>query len=191
MARQIVLVRHGETEWSASGRHTSHTDLPLTEDGRQAATKLRGPLQAHGFELVLTSPLRRAQETCELAGFGARAELDAAAQEWEYGDYEGMTTPEILEQRPDWNLWRDGCPEGESPEDIGRRADSLLARFAEVEGEALIFAHGHILRVLTARWLGFGPEAGARFKLEAGAISILGYERDTEALVSWNLGVED
>lgn len=182
----IVLVRHGETEWSRSGQHTSRTDLPLIEEGRERAEAL-GPILARwDFALVLTSPLRRARETCELAGFGDRAEVCEDLREWDYGDYEGLTTPQIREERPDWSLWRDGCPDGEQPEQVGARADQALARLRAADGDALAFAHGHIFRVLAARWIELPPAGGARLALKAGAMSVLGYERETEVIQVWN-----
>jgi probable phosphoglycerate mutase len=183
---EIVLVRHGETEWSATGRHTSRTDLPLTERGRERARALAGALADRRFSLVLCSPLRRARETCELAGFGGVAELCDELHEWDYGEYEGLTTPEIRERDPSWNLWRDGCPGGESPEQVGARADRVLDRLRAAGGDALAFAHGHILRVTTARWLGMEVGAGARFALGAGSVGVLGYEHDTQVLTRWN-----
>lgn len=183
---EIVVVRHGETEWSASGRHTSRTDLPLTERGRDRARALAGQLADRSFSLVLCSPLRRARETCELAGLGDVAELCEDLHEWDYGEYEGMTTPQIRERDPDWNLWRDGCPGGESPVEVGRRADRVLERLRSAGGDAIAFAHGHILRVVTARWLAMEVSAGARFALGAGAIGVLGHERQTEVLARWN-----
>jgi broad specificity phosphatase PhoE len=185
LAERLFIVRHGETEWSLSGQHTSQTDLPLTEAGRSAATALRARLEGHRFELVLCSPLRRARETCELAGFGGAAELCPDLVEWNYGRYEGLTTPEIRTQDPDWNLWRDGCPDGESPVEVGARVDRVLVRLAQVGGTGLCFAHGHVLRVLTARWLEMEVSAGARFKLPAAGVGILGYERETSVLESW------
>jgi broad specificity phosphatase PhoE len=184
---EIVLVRHGETEWSANGRHTSHTDLPLTEAGRRQAAALAGSLSEWSFGLVLCSPLRRARETCELAGLGDRAEISEDLAEWDYGDYEGLTTPEIHARRPDWSLWRDGCPGGETPEQVGARADQALARLRAVDGgDAIAFAHGHILRVTGARWTGQPAAGGGRLLLSAGAISVLGHERETEAISRWN-----
>jgi broad specificity phosphatase PhoE len=183
---QIVLVRHGETEWSATGRHTSRTDLPLTEDGRRRARELREELAGWSFTLVLCSLLRRARETCEEAGFGSRAEIDEDLREWDYGDYEGLTTPQIRERDPTWNLWRDGCPGGESPAQVRARADRVLARLQSAGGDALAFAHGHLLRVLTARWLEMEPAAGARFQLGAGALGVLGFEREVRVLQRWN-----
>jgi probable phosphoglycerate mutase len=183
---EIVVVRHGETEWSAAGRHTGRTDVPLTESGRERARELSSKLAGRDFELVLCSPLRRARETCELAGFGEAAELCDDLREWDYGDYEGLTTPEIRELDPDWNLWRDGCPGGETPAQVVARADRVLARLRGAGGDALTFAHGHILRVLTARYLGFEVAAGARFALAAAGVGVLGYERETEVLSRWN-----
>ena len=186
MPSPILIVRHGETEWSANGRHTSRTDLPLTEEGRRRASALRGELSSQRFSLILCSPLRRARETCELAGFGDVAEICEGLKEWDYGDYEGLTTPEIWVRDPNWSLWRDGCPGGEMPEQIGKRVDGVLDRMRDAHGEVLAFAHGHVLRVLTARWLQMPPAAGARFALSAGAISELGHERDTEVISRWN-----
>jgi probable phosphoglycerate mutase len=183
---EIVLVRHGETEWSASGRHTSRTDLPLTAAGRERARELAGELAGASFALVLCSPLRRARETCELAGLGAAAEIEPALTEWDYGEYEGLTTPEIRAERPDWWLWRDGCPGGEQPADVSARADRVLDRLRSAPGDAIAFAHGHILRVLAARWVGAEAAFGARLALGAGARSILAFERETEVLGRWN-----
>jgi probable phosphoglycerate mutase len=186
MAREIIVVRHGQTEWSKSGQHTSRTDLPLTEDGKRQAAQLGERLAGRNFAAVLSSPLRRARETCELAGFADRVSIHDELREWDYGDYEGLTTPQIWNQAPDWNLWRDGCPGGETPEQVGGRADSVLAQLNTVDGDALIFAHGHILRVLTARWLQMPASAGARFALAAGGLGTLAFERNTQVLAGWN-----
>jgi probable phosphoglycerate mutase len=183
---EIVLVRHGETEWSRSGQHTSRTDLPLVEEGRARAQALGPVLKRWDFSLVLTSPLRRARETCELAGFGDRAVVCEDLREWDYGDYEGLTTPQIREDRPGWNLWRDGCPNGEQPEAVGARADRALDQLRSVDGNALAFAHGHIFRVLAARWIELPASGGARLALRAGAICALGFERDTQVIQLWN-----
>jgi broad specificity phosphatase PhoE len=183
---RLVTVRHGETEWSLSGQHTSRTDLPLTEDGRKRAAALPAALSEFSFALVLCSPLRRARETCEIAGFSDRAVIDDDLREWDYGSYEGMTTPQIWEQDPTWDLWFDGCPGGETPADVGARADQVLARVREVNGNALAFAHGHILRVLAARWTEMEVAAGARIALSAGAISVLGHERTRRVIERWN-----
>lgn len=187
MSDQLVIVRHGETEWSAAGRHTSVTDLSLVNSGRERAAALGGALGDRSFEVVLCSPLRRARETCELAGFASGVLIDEDLREWGYGDYEGLTTPQIREERPDWSLWSDGCPGGESPAEVAVRADRVLSRMREVGGGALAFAHGHILRVLAARWIELGPEGGSRLLLGAGSFSLLGYERGTAVLAGWNL----
>lgn len=183
---EIFVVRHGETEWSATGKHTSATDLSLTDEGRRRAALLRPVLAKRSFSLVLSSPLRRARETCELAGFADAAVESDDLREWAYGEYEGMTTPEIKRQDPGWNLWRDGCPGGESPEAVGARADRALERLRSAEGDAIAFAHGHILRVVAARWIGMEVAAGARLALTAGAIGVFGFERETEVLARWN-----
>jgi broad specificity phosphatase PhoE len=185
---QIVVVRHGETEWSRGGQHTSRTDLPLVEEGRERAVALGPVLAAWEFSLVLTSPLRRARETCELAGYGDRAEICEDLREWDYGEYEGLTTPQIWEKNPGWSLWTDGCPGGEMPAQVGARADRVLARMRGVggDGNALAFAHGHILRVVTARWLEMDVAAGARFALRTGSLSVFGFERQTQVLQLWS-----
>ncbi|MGP0037547.1 MAG: histidine phosphatase family protein [Solirubrobacteraceae bacterium] len=183
---QIVLVRHGETEWSRSGQHTSRTDLPLLEEGRERAVAL-GPLLAKWeFSLVLTSPLRRARETSELAGYGDRAVVCEDLREWNYGECEGLTTPQIRERDPSWSLWTDGCPGGEQPAEVGARADKVLERMSGAGGDAVAFAHGHILRVVTARWLQMEVAAGSRFALETGSLSVLGFERETQVLQLWS-----
>ncbi len=184
---RIVVVRHGETEWTRSGQHPTRTDLPLTDDGRKRAEALADLLSGYSFSLVLSSPLRRALETCQIAGFGDVVELDDDLREWDYGEYEGLTTPQIRGTRPDWNLWRDGCPDGERPSQVGERADRVLARLGSADGDALAFAHGHILRVVTARWAEMEVAEGARFKFGAGAIGVLGHERETRAIDHWNL----
>jgi broad specificity phosphatase PhoE len=186
---EIVLARHGETEWSRDRRHTGRTDIPLTDNGRRQAGMLREALAGRDFRRVLSSPLSRALETCREAGLGDRAELTGDLCEWDYGDYEGITTAEIRTRRPGWNLWRDGCPGGETAAGVGRRVDRVIDSLAGLEGDGAVFAHGHVLRVLTARWLGLGPEAGALFKLDTGTLSVLGYERETRAITRWNVPV--
>jgi broad specificity phosphatase PhoE len=186
MAAQLYIARHGETEWSLSGRHTSHTDLSLTDHGREQVTALAGKLAAHDFALVVCSPLQRAVQTSRLAGFGEVAELCEDLREWDYGDYEGLTTPQIRERDPSWNLWRDGCPSGEAPTAVGARVDRVLQRFAAVDGTGLAFAHGHVLRVLAARWLAMEVAAGARFALAAAGVGVLGHERETAVIEQWN-----
>jgi broad specificity phosphatase PhoE len=183
---ELVLARHGETEWSASGRHTGRTDLPLTEEGRRRARSLANRLRGCSFALVLTSPLRRAIETCELAGLAGIAQIREDLHEWDYGDYEGITTHEIQERRPGWSLWRDGCPNGETAADVGARADRVVAEVRDVDADSIAFGHGHMLRVLAARWLRLPPEDGALFALDTGALCVLGYEHDLPVIARWN-----
>jgi broad specificity phosphatase PhoE len=185
-AGEAVLVRHAETEWSRSGRHTGRTDLPLTEHGREVARSLRERLSGWRFDLVLVSPSARARETCELCGLGADAGVRQDLLEWDYGDYEGLTTAEIRGQRPDWLLWRDGCPGGESPAEVGARADRVIGEIAADGGDVAVFSHGHMLRVLGARWIALGAESGGRLGLSTGAICVLGHERDTAVIARWN-----
>jgi broad specificity phosphatase PhoE len=186
---EIVLARHGETEWSRDGRHTGRTDIPLTDVGRRQAEQLRHPLGEWSFEVVLSSPLQRALDTCRLAGLGEAFETSEDLVEWDYGEYEGITTPEIRERRPDWYLWRDGCPGGEQAADVGRRVDRVIARVENSQGDVALFAHGHVLRVLAARWIGLGPESGALLALGTGTLSALGYERETRVIRRWNAPV--
>jgi broad specificity phosphatase PhoE len=183
---EIFLVRHGETEWSATGRHTSRTDLPLTAAGRERARRLRAQLSDRQFATVLCSPLLRARETCRLAGFGRTASIFEDLREWDYGDYEGLTTQQIQERQPKWSLWRNGCPGGEAPQDVAVRADRVLAAARAAGGEVIAFAHGHVLRAVAARWIGMEVAAGARLALSAGAVSVLGFEHQTEVLSRWN-----
>jgi len=184
--QEVVLVRHGETEWSRAGKHTGRSDVPLTELGRDQARAVGEALRGRHFALVLTSPLARAAETCGVAGFGDRAEKRDDLMEWDYGAYEGRTTPEIREERPGWLLWNDGVPGGETIVEVGARADRVIAELREADGDALLFAHGHVLRVLTARWLGLEPDAGRLFALDAATLSTLGYEHETAVLRLWN-----
>ena len=186
-APEVALVRHGQTEWSRSGRHTGRTDVPLTEEGRREALLVRDWLDGRAFERVLTSPLSRAADTCELAGLGDRAQARDELLEWDYGEYEGITTADIRTERPGWFLWRDGVPGGESAADVGERVDRLVAELRALDGDAALFAHGHVLRVLTARWLGLGPESGALFWLATGTLSVLGWERETPVIRAWNV----
>jgi probable phosphoglycerate mutase len=184
----VTLVRHGETAWSASGQHTGRTDIPLTEEGERKARGLRERLKDLTFDRVLTSPLQRAARTCALAGFGAVAKVDPDLLEWDYGDYEGRKSSEILAERPDWRLFRDGCPNGEQPAEVGSRADRVIARLRAVDDRAIVFSSGHILRVLAARWLDLEPSGGRLFNLNTASISILGYEHDkTQPTIAlWN-----
>jgi broad specificity phosphatase PhoE len=185
----VVLVRHGETEWSRDLRHTGRTDIPLTEVGQREAEQLRAALAGYNFARVLTSPLERAAETCRLAGLGDRAEITDALLEWDYGDYEGITTRQIREGRPGWFLWRDGCPGGETAAEVGARVDPLVDELAAIDGDVALFSHGHVLRVLTARWLALPPESGALFALGTGTLSTLGFERDVRVIRRWNAPV--
>lgn len=203
----LVIIRHGDTEWSENGRHTGRTDLPLLPEGREHAKRLRAMLAGRAFGCVLSSPLRRARETCELAGLGAQMQICDELREWDYGDYEGLTSVEIHARNPDWSLWRDGCPGGESPAQVSARADHALrlalataaasdgaepaCQHRTEPGEAplptIAFAHGHILRVLTARWIGMQAGAGERFALAAAGIGRLGHEHTTRVIEGWNI----
>jgi broad specificity phosphatase PhoE len=183
---EIVLVRHGETEWSRSGRHTGRTDVPLTDAGRTQARRLASRIAGRSFTRVLTSPLTRAADTCRLAGLGAAAEGRPELREWDYGEYEGRTTAEIREERPGWSTWRDGCPGGEAAEDVGARLDPLVEELAKASGDMAVFGHGHSLRVLAARWIELPAVAGARLPLGTAAVSVLGRERETRAILLWN-----
>lgn len=185
---EIYLVRHGETEWSASGRHTGRTDIPLTPKGEAAARAVAERLAGLSFKAVWSSPSRRAFETCRLAGFGDRAVKQDDLQEWDYGAYEGVTTKDILSGRPGWQLFRDGCPDGESAADVGARADAVIDGLRAVAGNVLIFSSAHFLRVLAARWIGLAPRGGEHFVLDTASLSTLGYEHDlTEPVVRrWN-----
>jgi len=184
---EIIVVRHGETEWSASGQHTSETDLPLTAKGEAEAALLRPALAGRAFAAVLCSPRMRAIRTAEIAGLDV-TDIDDDLAEWRYGDYEGITTAEIRERDPSWDLWRDGCPGGEKPDEVGARLDRVLAKarkFAD-QLDVVLVAHGHSLRVATARWLGQPVAAGALYLLDTATISALGYEHDRPVLHRWN-----
>jgi broad specificity phosphatase PhoE len=182
----VVLVRHGDTEWSQNGRHTGSTDVPLLPAGEERARSLAPVLAEYEFARVLSSPLQRARQTAELAGFGDRLEIVPDLTEWDYGDYEGLTTPEIMEKDPYWSLWAEGAPGGESPEQVGDRADRVINDVIEADGDVLIFAHGHILRVLGARWIGAPVPFGGLFKLAPATISELGHEHGYRAIERWN-----
>ncbi|MGH7353023.1 MAG: histidine phosphatase family protein [Candidatus Rokuibacteriota bacterium] len=185
----VYLARHGETAWSLSGQHTGRTDIPLTERGERHAHVLGERLRGLTFAKVFTSPLQRAARTCELAGFGAGAEIDRDLLEWNYGAYEGRTSPDIHAERPDWHLFRDGCPDGESPDQVGARADRVVSRVRAIGGDVLLFSSGHILRVLAARWLGLEAAAGRYFLLGTASLSVLAYEhnnRSEPVIRLWN-----
>jgi probable phosphoglycerate mutase len=183
---EIVLVRHGATEWSISGQHTGSTDLPLVEEGREEARAVREPLAARDFALVLCSPLDRARETAELAGYGDRMQIRDDLREWDYGEYEGRTSADVREEVPGWTLWSHGAPGGETAAEVGERADRVIAEVDPVEGDVAIFAHGHVLRVLAARWIGLPGVDGSRLSLATAALSVLGYEHGRHAIALWN-----
>lgn len=182
--RKVVIVRHGETEWSKAGKHTGRTDVPLTEEGKKGAKALGARLAEFHFAAVLSSPLSRAKDTCGLAGF--KPELVDDLLEWDYGDYEGITTHEIRKKVPGWTVFASGCPNGETSVDVAKRVERVIDRILSSEGDMAIFAHGHVLRVFAARWLGLGPEGGRFFALETGKICILGWERETRIIRRWN-----
>lgn len=183
---QVWLVRHGETEWSRLGRHTGRTDVPLTERGRSEAALLGARLRTDPFTGVFTSPLRRAADTCRLAGFGDVAEIRDDLMEWDYGTYEGLTTLEIRADHPGWDLWSDGADGGESAAKIGARADQVIAELRGIDGDVALFAHGHVLRVFAARWLGLPPSEGRLLAFATTAISVLGYEWERPTICRWN-----
>jgi broad specificity phosphatase PhoE len=184
--QRVFLLRHGETLWSLSGQHTGHTDIELTDKGRSVAKLLAPVLQSYDFDLVLSSPLRRARETCELAGLGQRADIDSDLREWDYGEYEGLTPQQIRAKVSDWLVFRDGCPGGESPEQVADRVDRVIAKARAVEGNVALFAHGHVLRVLGARWAGLAAIEGSRFRLDTATLSILSYYHGIPAIERWN-----
>ncbi len=183
---EVFAIRHGETAWSLSGQHTGTTDIPLTENGRRLAERMRPALAGHAFGLVLCSPMQRARETCELAGLGDAAVIEPDLVEWNYGDYEGLTPKEIHETAPGWLIFRDGCPGGEAPEQAGARVDRVIARARAAKADVALFAHGHVLRVLAARWIGLSPGAGQHFLLDTGTLCVLGYYREIPAVRIWN-----
>jgi broad specificity phosphatase PhoE len=184
--QQIWLVRHAETEWSRTGRHTGRTDVPLLDVGRERARELGEALRGHAFGLVLTSPLERARETAALAGVGDGAEVREDLLEWDYGDYEGITTPDIRKERPGWYLWRDGVPNGETADEVGARCDRVIEEMLAVDGDVAVFAHGHVLRALAARWVEEPVSFGGRLFLSTGALCVLGFEREVRVIRTWN-----
>ena len=183
---KIYLIRHGETDWSRAGKHTGVTDVPLTDYGRQTARLLQPVLAPQQFVLVLTSPLQRARETCELAGLAKVSRVEPYLMEWNYGEYEGLTTKQIQSARPGWSVFHHGCPGGESPEQVATRADRVLAKACATDGNVGLFAHGHILRVIAARWVNQPPSFGEHLLLDTATLSVLGYYYDTPALKAWN-----
>jgi broad specificity phosphatase PhoE len=188
---KIVLVRHAETEWSTAGRHTSFTDLPLTEEGRRKAKEIAARMKARTFELVLTSPLQRSVETCRIAGFGDFAEIREGLTEWDYGDYEGLTTAQIREHHREWVLWVHGARGGEDPQQVQRRADQIIDELCHSQGDVAIFSHGHLLRAIAARWITLPVAAGRFFRLGTGTLSTLGWEREIRVIDEWNTGPKE
>lgn len=189
---QIYLIRHGETAWSLAGRHTSRTDIALTARGEERARRLGERLGTIEFTHVYTSPRLRSRRTCELAGFGGRMQTNSDLSEWNYGDYEGVTSSDIRQQRPDWNLFRHGCPGGESPEEVSNRADRIVAKLRAKGGIVAVFSHGHFLRVLAARWAGWPATQGQHLLLGTASVSILGFEHENAeepVIVQWNVGL--
>lgn len=185
----LYLFRHGRTAWSVSGQHTGRTDIPLTDEGEHQASSLAGRLKGLSFDLVLTSPLQRARRTCELAGLGADMRIEADLAEWDYGDYEGSCTPDIRKQRPDWNIFRDGCPGGETPRQVSGRADRLIAHLRTLDGKIALFSHGQFGCVLAARWIGLPVIEGPHFVLGTASLSVLGYDPDhpkVPVIALWN-----
>jgi probable phosphoglycerate mutase len=183
---RVFLVRHGATEWSVSGQHTGRTDIPLTEEGRRQAERLGARLARERFALVLVSPLSRARETARITGFGDVADVDPDLLEWDYGDYDGRTAVDIRKERPGWTPWHGGFPGGETLEQLAARADRVVARVRAVDGDVVLFAHGHILRVIAARWLEQPPVEGSRYYLSTASLSVLGWERETPVIDRWN-----
>ena len=184
---EIWLIRHGETEWSLSGQHTGRTDLPLTAAGVREAKELGRYLAGRPFALVLTSPLQRAHETCKLAGYGGVAQIEPDLCEWDYGAYEGRTSAQIQESVPGWTIWTSPVPQGETIQQVAARASRVIERAAKAGGHVALFAHGHLLRILTACWLGLPPDAGRFFALGTASVSVLGYERETRVIARWNV----
>jgi broad specificity phosphatase PhoE len=190
---ELWLVRHGETEWSLSGAHTSRTDIPLTAHGRKRAEELRDYLKGTNFDAVFESPMQRAKETCAIAGFGDRAVVENGLKEWDYGVYEGKTTKEIQGEIPGWSVWKNEIVGGEAVEHVGERADGVIARAlaaAPTGGKVALFAHAHILRILAARWIGLPATGGSLLALGTGSVSVMGWERETRVIASWNRGFE-
>jgi len=185
-ANRLWLMRHGETEWSRSGAHTGRTDIPLTVVGEARATAIGRYLNGRKFALVLTSPLQRARETCRLAGYGDVAQLEPDLMEWSYGAYEGRTSAEIRQEIPGWNIWINGVSGGETVEQVGARARRVIERASATEGDVALFAHGHVLRILTACWLGLEPAGGRLFAFDTACLSVLGYEREIRVIERWN-----
>src|SRR5262245_56061818 len=189
-SHRVFLIRHGETEWTLTGQHTGLTDIPLTENGRRVAMRLAPIMRRLTFAVVLASPLARARQTCELAGLGERAEVDCDLMEWNYGEYEGLTTKQIREQAPGWVLFNEGCPGGEKPDEIGVRVDRVIEKVRSVQGNVALFAHGHVSRVFAARWIGLPVAAGSNLLLDTASVSVLTDYQGVPALKRWNAVVK-
>jgi len=187
---EIWVIRHGETDWSREGRHTGRTDVELTTNGERQSLAIGRRLGGRGFALVLSSSLRRARDTCRLAGYGGAAEVTDLLREWDYGAYEGRTTAEIQHEAPGWTIWTGDLPGGETAEEVGDRADRVIERAVSEAGDSALFGHGHLMRVLAARWLGLSPRAGRLFALDTASIGVLGYEHDARVIRAWNLTVD-
>jgi broad specificity phosphatase PhoE len=183
---RLFVIRHGATEWSRTGQHTGHTDIPLLPEGEPQARATGALLAGHEFALVLTSPLQRARHTCDLVGLGAQAQVEENLIEWDYGEYEGITSAQIHETVPGWTVWTGAIPGGETIEQVAARADAVIDRVLAIDGDCIVFAHGHILRTLTARWCGLDPREGRRFVLDPATLCILGWEHDSRAILQWN-----
>ena len=188
---KLWLIRHGETEWSLSGAHTSRTNIPLTERGKERAAKIRDYLAQRKFSLVLSSPLLRARETCRIAGYADGAQIEENLREWDYGIFEGRTTADIRKDQPDWSIWDSPVPEGEPVEHVAARAQKVIDRALQAGGDVALFAHAHILRILAATWLGLEPRGGRLFALGTGSVSTLGYERENQVISTWNRSLEE
>jgi broad specificity phosphatase PhoE len=187
---ELWLIRHGETEWSISGQHTSRTDIPLTDHGRQRAAEIRDYLQNRNFSLVLSSPRQRARETCRIAGFGDVAQVDENLGEWDYGEYEGRTTADIRKEQPGWTIWDNTPPGGESLEQVAARCQKLIERSLIAGGKVALFSHAHLLRILAATWIGLPPKAASMLTLGTGSVSTLSFERETRVIQTWNRSFE-
>lgn len=187
---RLWLIRHGETEWSLSGAHTSRTEIPLTDRGRERAAHMADHLHKQEFSLVLTSPRQRARETCGITGYGDVAQIDSDLSEWDYGEYEGRTTTDIRKEQPGWTIWRNNPRDGETLAQVRTRAQSVIDRSTSAVGQVAIFSHAHFLRILAATWIGLAPEAGSLFALGTGSVSTLGFERETRVIETWNRSFE-
>lgn len=188
--QKVMVIRHGDTEWSLKGLHTSHTDLPLTENGRKEASLLSGPFKQYDFKAVFCSPLKRARETCQLAGGGDNVIIDNDLTEWDYGRFEGLTTEQIEKEMPNWDLFKDGCPGGESPEEVSTRVDRMIKKIQAIDGDVAVFSHGHLSRVFATRWINQPIQNSHMFVLDTATLNVLGAYHDDPAIVRWNAKIE-